>query len=185
MSKGIRFGLVLAAIILGAASAPAVGPTADNTTNATAVLSAQYPVDLPYSDPDDGTMTFTLIGGPGRGFLEYSQLDDPDLEEKVSVPLGTPVGSGQWFYTSVGADPGTDSFTWQVCDGTTTSGVATMTFLLTPNTAITSASSTNTIAVGSVRNYLMMNYTDPDEYQPKNVQFVTLPSRGALEWMTI
>ena len=166
-----------ATLIAGSGAAWAVGPTASNSTCSIVVMSARYGITLPYTDPDGGTMTFTLVSAPTLGSLTYWGSGG-----YTSVTSGVPVSASYWYYTSISASTGTDSFAWQVSDGTSTSSVVTATILLTTNTPVIANPATNSLVVGTVRYGIYLSNTDPDSYQPKATQLVAPPTRGTLEW---
>ena len=166
-------------LIWGGLPALAAGPTANNSTNTMAVLSARCFISLPYTDPDGGTMTFTLVNAPSQGSLEYR-----DAGSYTDLPVGLPVSVNYWYYTSKTTSTGSDSFAWQVSDGTATSALATVTILLTTNTPIVANATTNSVVAGTVSYGVWLSNTDPDSYQPKAAQLVAPPARGTLEWNT-
>ncbi|MDI6775329.1 MAG: Ig-like domain-containing protein [Verrucomicrobiota bacterium] len=170
---------ILAAVMLGAMPASAAAPVARNQTNSMAILSARYSMLLPYTDPDGGNMTFTLLSGPSRGYLERWRSGT-----YTNILPGAPVQEFIWYYTATGVNTGTDSFTWEVCDGTATSGVATMTIILTANNAPIANNQSKDIPGDCARRYCFLSYTHWDPYQPVVFFMVTPPAHGTVEYLT-
>jgi len=155
----------------------AEAPVANNQTNHIPVLSKRVPIGgLSYTDRDGGTMSFTLLSAPTNGTLEYRASD------YTSLPVGVPVNVPHWYYSSSQINTGNDIFTWQVSDGTATSGVATVTVNLTSNNAPIANGGTQDLAVGTVRKSLYPSITHPDSYQPMTYIVTGTPTNGIVEY---
>lgn len=169
--------VVLIGLNLFAIGAGAVGPIASSQTNSMAVLSTHYWINLPYTDQDGGTMEFTLLAGPAAGTLDYYIR-----ENYQSVPVGTPISASVWYYSTTNTVSETDSFTWHVSDGTSTSGVATINFILTTNTVPAANNQNAMLVAGASRQAAVLSYSHADIYQSRKFILATPPAHGLLEY---
>lgn len=171
------------AMCIGADWAAAVAPTANSQTVTSAPPVLRRGISLNWSDPDYGSMTWTLVTPPAQGTLEYRSgyFDD---ESYLPITTNTPVNDSYWYYSTSQTGLGSDSFTWQVSDGTATSGIATVTIVFSTNTPVIASDSTNSLVVGSVRRPFSPVYTDPDNYQLRTFQMVAPPVQGAVEYLS-
>jgi hypothetical protein len=172
----MRWIVLLFTSVLVSLNALAADPIANDQTNNTVVLSFRQLISLGYSDPDGGNMTFTLLGAPANGTLEWSNAGNYE-----ALTVGAPVAASTWYYSTTETNAGTDSFTWRVSDGTATSRAATVTINLTSNCAPVAVCTTQGIAIASVRCFMNLNVSHPDSQQTRTYTFTTLPVNGFIE----
>jgi regulation of enolase protein 1 (concanavalin A-like superfamily) len=130
-----------------------------NAGSTNVVEDGQVSITLAANDPENDTLTYTIVSGPSHGTFSGTA---PNLS-----------------YTPAGGYSGSDSFTFKVNDGEFDSNVATFTIAVTavnhaPVAAAKSASTAEDSAV-----YVVLSASDSDG-DSLNYSIVSGPSHGAL-----
>ena len=79
---------------------------------------------------------------------------------------------------------GSDSFTWRVSDGMSTSGAATVNITLTANNVPVANNQSVDLVAGAVRKPIDLSLSHADIYQPMSYLLKTPPAHGVLEYMS-
>ena len=103
-------------IAVAANSVPVANPQSVSMLAGT----VHYGISLSYTHTDNSQpCTWTLVTAPINGALQYNSGG------YQTVPVGTPLTSCYWYYTTNGNAAATDTFVWYMSDGISTSGNAT------------------------------------------------------------
>jgi hypothetical protein len=168
----VRFRVIWTFLLM-TGTAMADTPVANNQP-ASVVVNGEVFIALSWSDTGGHprtNMIFTIVSSPTNGALEsynhrYSTTAYPDY----------------YYYRSTNLLTGADPFTWYVSDGTLTSGVATCSVTVNPNsTPVANNQSVSTVQ-GVSRKYIWLNVGHSDSGQTMTYTLTTTPTNGILEY---
>jgi len=146
-------------ILGGSTSTPINQPPVAAAKSVTTAEDAAVGITLTASDPEGGTLTYAVTGGPAKGILSGTP---PNLTYKPNADFN-----------------GADSFTFQASDGNLTSNTASVSITVTPvNDAPVAVAKSATTAAGTP---VAITLSASDKDSPSlTFAIVTPPAGGAL-----